>query len=317
MADARLLVRVRTASYAVPGGFPVIISHVGDCLNQAGDEELVRCVRGANPKVMNELTAAAKAAMGVMGCLAGCRIDKDNSAGVLYNEHSQDSLFALSSGTVACSSTGTGSLVGERLIEGPQGTAPGDAVLTVGCASQFTSSWPSGLSGLDSSERALYKGMTLDRASDDDYVPSSVVVDDVAMSLGENKTSETNGLGDSKYASAGNVGVVGHVASLPSTVPYSVSATQDILGALADYEAGVLPSRPSELDSDAGDSMEIEEQSAQLVPDAVLTDKERIDHLESGVEEDRDLFDRLRDITEDLEVTVTSAKKLDFASTRI
>jgi len=67
MADARLLVRVRTASYAVHGGFPVIISHVGDCLNQAGDEELVRCVRGANPKIMNELMAGAKAVMGGHG----------------------------------------------------------------------------------------------------------------------------------------------------------------------------------------------------------------------------------------------------------
>jgi len=239
-----------------------------------------------------------------MGCPAGCRIDKDNSAGVLYNEQSQDSSFETLSGTVACSSTGTGSLVGERSIEGPQGTAPGDAVLTVGVASWFTGSWPSGLSGLASSERALYKGMTLDRASDDDYVPSSVVVDDVAMSLGENKTSEANGLGDSRHASAGNVGVEGHVALLPSTVPYSVSATQDILGAQADYEAGVLPSRPAELDSDAGDSMEIEEQSAKLVLDAVLTDKARIDRLESGVEDDRDLFDRLRDITENLEITV-------------
>ena len=82
-----MLVRVRTASYAVPGGFPIVISHAGECGNQPRDEELIRCVRGANPKVMTELIAASKAAMAVMGCLAACHINKDNSAGVLYTEH--------------------------------------------------------------------------------------------------------------------------------------------------------------------------------------------------------------------------------------
>ena len=84
MGDERLLVRVRTASYAVPGGFPILISHAGESGNQPRDQELIRCVRGANPKVMTELIASSKAAMAVMGC----HINKDNSAGVLYTEHS-------------------------------------------------------------------------------------------------------------------------------------------------------------------------------------------------------------------------------------
>ena len=79
--------RVRTASYAVPGGFLIVILHEGERRNQPRDDELIRYVRGAGPKVMTELVTAAKAAMAVMGCPAGCRIDKDNSAGVLYLEH--------------------------------------------------------------------------------------------------------------------------------------------------------------------------------------------------------------------------------------
>ena len=306
--DGRLLVRVRSASYAVPGGFPIVVSHFGTCENQARDEELVRCVRGAKPVVMNELAAAAKAAMMVMGCSDRCRIDKDNSAGVLYTEHSQDSLFAASSGTTAFT-TGTGSLVGERLIEGRQGTPSEDNALAIGCVSQFSSSWPSGISNLGSSEKPLYKGMRLDRSSDEDYVPSTVVVDDVAMTLDGGKTTEKNGLGDSRHASSGS----GDKADtlLPSSVPYSVSATQDILGAFADFEAGVLPARPAELESTAGsevDDVEMEGHSAQVVDPVVMSDADRLTRLEKGLEGDRDLFDAMRDVVEGLEEEVANLK---------
>jgi len=279
MGDERWLVRVRTASYAVPGGFPIVVSDVGGCQNGDRDEELIRCVRGADPKVMTELVAAAKTGMAMMGCPAGCGIDKDNSAGILYHAHSQDSSFVTSSaGGMTASSTGTSSLVGERLIEGAQGTRSEDAVLAVGCVSQFSSSWPalSGLSGLRSSENALYKGMTLDRSSDEDYIPSTVVVDDVAMSLGDNKTSEANGLGDSRHASA------------DGSCDGSLDFMDDV------------------------------EQSAQVVPDAggTLFDSDRIVRLENGVGEDRDLFDRLRDVVEDMEIEMKSlmAGKKDVES---
>jgi len=299
-------VRVRTASYAVPEGFSIAVTHVGGCDNGSRDEELVRCVRGADPKIISEMVAAARAVMTMMGCPPGCHVCKEGSGGILFQDHSQDSSFVASSGSSAGQSTGTGSLVGERLIEGVQGTPTGEQALNVGCLSQFTSSWPSGLSGLPSSEKVMYKGMQLDRASDADYVPSSVVVDDVAMSLGDNKTSERNGLGDSRHASAG--GSCDKVDSLASTVPYSVSATQDILGALAEYEAGTIALRPAELDSCDGslDFMDDVEQSAQVVPDVgeVLSDHERVVRLEKGIEEDRELFDRLLDIVEDLEVSI-------------
>ena len=91
MWDEILLVRVRTVFYAVPGGFPITISHVGDCLNSSQDEELVCCAQSACPIVMPELVTAAKVAMAVMGCPVGCCINKDNSAGILYTKQSQDS----------------------------------------------------------------------------------------------------------------------------------------------------------------------------------------------------------------------------------
>jgi len=309
MGDTRLLVRVRTASYAVPEGFSITVTHVGGCDNAVRDEEMLRCVRGANPKVLPELVSAAKAVMSMMGCPAGCHVNKDSSGGILFQDHSQDSTFA-GSLTSSGLSTGTGSLVGERLLEGRQDDSSGVQALQVGCVSQFTSSWPSGISGLASSEKAIYRRMKLDRSSDEDYVPSSIVVGDVAMSLGDDKTSELNGLGDSRHAHSG--GTADSVGGLPSTVPYSVSATQDILGALAEYEAGVLPPQLSELASSIGedDHMDIVK-SAQISgpEDEVLPDLDRIVRLEKGVEEDRDLFDRLRDIVEELEVTVADLSK--------
>ena len=70
-----------------------------------------------------------------------------------------------------------------------------------------------------------------------------------------------------------------------------------------------MPSRPSELDSSVedDDEMDVSEQSAQVVPE-IIADIDRITRLERGVEEDRDLFDRLRDIVEDLECEVASLR---------
>jgi len=134
-------------------------------------------------------------------------------------------------------------------MEGAQDSTS-DAVVVVGCVSQFSSSWPSVILDLGRSERTLYKGMTLDRASDLDYVPSSVVVNDVAMSLEDDKTTELNGLGDSRHAVPKKAMADSSVGpSLPATVLYSLSATQDILGALAEYAAGTIAPRPAELDS--------------------------------------------------------------------
>ena len=133
------------------------------------------------------------------------------------------------------------------------------------------------------------------------------MVNDVAMFLGDDRTTELNCLGDSRHAVPGNSKVYSRVSpSLPATVPYSVSATQDILGALAEYETETIALRPAELDSCDGslDFMDDVEQSAQKVHDVVLTDYDKIVRLETAVEDERDLFDRLRDIVEDMEVEV-------------
>jgi len=304
MGDEHLLVRVRTASYAVPGGFPILVTHVGTCGNQAGDDIHIRCIRSAEPKVMSELVRAAKVAMAVMGCTQVCRINKDNSAGILYDGRSQDSSFSVWSETRGCT-LGTGSLVGERLMEGAQGMHADETGITVGCISQFSSSWPEDLT-VAYSEKVLYKGMKLDRSSDEDYVPSSIVVNDVAMLPGDNKTTEVNGLGDSHHSSAGSGITMGTRASLQSTMPYFISVMQDILCALAEYEAGTLSNRPSELDSsdDEDDNMDIVGESAQIVAPVELSADNKIKRLEDNMANDWDMFDRLWDTVEDLEIMI-------------
>jgi len=98
---------------------------------------------------------------------------------------------------------------------------------------------------------------------------------------------------------------------LTSSVPYSLSATQDILGALAEYEAGTIAPRPAELDSCDGslDFMDDVEHSAQVIADNSLSDHDRIVRLEKAVVDERDIFDRLRDMVEDLEVQVGDLTK--------
>jgi len=310
IGDEHLLVRVRTASYAVPGGFPILVTHVGTCGNQACDDMLIRCIRSAEPKVMSELVRAAKAAMAVMGCTQVSRINKDNSAGILYDGHSQDSSFPVWSETRGCT-LGTGSLVGERLMEGAQGTHADETAITVGWISQFSSSWPEDLT-VAYSEKVLYKGMKLDSSSDEDYVPSSIVVNDVAMSPGDNKTTEVNGLGDSHHSSASSGITMGTRASLQSTMPYFISVMQDILCALAEYEVGsTLSNRPLELDSsdDADDNMDIVGESAQIVAPVELSADNKIKHLEDNMANDWDMFDRLRDTVEDLEIMISDLVK--------
>jgi len=87
IGNEHLLVRVRTASYAVPGGFPILVTHVGTCGNQACNDMLICWIQSAEPKVMSKLVSAVKAAMAVMGCTSGSHINKDNSAGILYDGH--------------------------------------------------------------------------------------------------------------------------------------------------------------------------------------------------------------------------------------
>lgn len=323
MGDERLLVRIRTASYAVPGGFLIVVTHVGDCENQNRDDKLVRCVRAGRPKVTTELATAARAVIAMIGCPDGCRIDKDSSIGILYNGHSQDSTYVAPSGTVSTmASHGTGSLVGERLIKGTQDAVSGGKEIHIGHVSQGSTPWPTGITELGSYEQGMYKHMKLDRSSDEDYVPSSIVVNDVAMSLGSSISSGGTGLGNSVHAvvvaspnHAGTANVVGAPDSvdhsvgpaLPSSVRYTVSATGDVLGALAEFAAGALPPRPSELDSDAGfDAMSEDGQDAQRVSPIAPS---RLERLENCVLNDHDKFDDLADSVDDLNAALDVLRK--------
>jgi len=123
--------------------------------------------------------------------------------------------------------------------------------------------------------------LKLDRSSDEDYIPSSVVVGDIAMSLGNNRTSKAKRLSNCRNAASGSTG--GQVPNVSNcgTVLYSGSATQDILDALAEYEAGDVPLRLSHLNSSVtGENAINVEQSAQVVHVSMLTVENRIGHLE-------------------------------------
>jgi len=117
---------------------------------------------------------------------------------------------------------------------------------------------------------------------------------------------ETNGLGDSRHSSAGSGITTGTRASLPSTMPDSISVTQDILGALAEYQVGTLSNRPSALDSsdDEDDDMDIVGQLAQIVVPVELSADDKIERLEDDMENDRDMFDQLLDTVEGLEIMI-------------
>jgi len=123
--------------------------------------------------------------------------------------------------------------------------------------------------------------LKLYRSSDEDYISSAVVVGDISMSLGDNRTSKANGLGNCRNAASGGSGGQVPNVAYRATVLYSLLATQDILGALAEYEAGDVLPRPSHWNpSVTGENAINVEQSAQVVDVGMLTVDDRIDHLE-------------------------------------
>ena len=161
------------------------------------------------------------------------------------------------------SSEGTGSLFSEQLMTGIQGEENDGRVIKVGGKkneTDYSPSWPSSLE-IGSSERSLYKNFKTDRSSDEDYVPENrgieklIEVKDASMNLGDNKTSEGTGMGDSKHATGIQVSAtpektnrrenrfnrrsrtetiegtpVGETqVSMPSTVPYGGSSINEAL----------------------------------------------------------------------------------------
>ena len=195
------------------------------------------------------------------GC-PDCKVLRDNVFGLFARHHTPGSSIFSASQTTA--TQGTGSLFGEQLECGRQGTPGASQVFTVG--EKFSPTAPRHLAvnplarrrtasaspfrSLPSSERALYRGIKLDASSDSTFVPPvpkfknkaglfvgdwavegiSSSPPDVNMSLGHWKTTECDGLGDSKHA---------------SSLPQELDAVDLVGSGSTDY--GSMPPLPSTL----------------------------------------------------------------------
>lgn len=288
MDGKKLLVRTSIESNMVPEGFPIIITHVGNCDNGEIDGKVVESVMKAKPKTVNELEIVTKALLAHAGCNNLCKIEKENTAGIVYKDHSDNSSYEQSS--AMDTDNGTGSLMEENLMTRNQGESSNGRIITVGGKTHrnanYSPSWPSSLE-VGSSERNLYKGFRMDRSSDETYVPSRIVPElvqlkDTPINLGNNKTSEKTWIGDSKYA----VEIVPETQmessyKLPSTVRYSLSATQDMLKAFDEFEKGNLEPKIQELVLEP--DMEVEEDRMNWTsPERQLSTEEKVDILMKG-----------------------------------
>ena len=207
------------------------------------------------------------------GC-TGCSVLCDDTFGLLALHHTPCSSDLSPSQSTA--TQGTGSLFGELLENGRQGSASASQVFTVGKAFVSSASHlgvkrgvnplarrrvpsASPLRDLPSSEKALYRGVRFDDSVDSTFSPPpprsvasvgkmfAIEVDadpivctppDITMALGDGKTTDSDGLGDSKHAVPPSdvvgadraVGLVsglssdyGSMPALPSTLPESES----------------------------------------------------------------------------------------------
>ena len=316
MEGKKLLVRVSTKSYMVPEGFPVIITHVGNCGNGEIDGKLVESVMRAKPSTVNELEVATKAVLAHAGCNSMCKIEKGNTAGIVYKDHSDNSSYEQSS--AMDTDNGTASLIEENLMTGNQGESDDGRMITVGGKPQgnanYSPSWPSSLD-IGSSEKSLYRNFRMDRSSDESYIPSKVVVPelvelkDTPMNLGNNKTSEKTGMGDSKHAVEKIPETqIESSYKLPSTVGYSVSATQDILEAFDEFEKENIEPKIKELVSEP--DMEIDEKSMNWTdPEKQLSLEEKVEILMKRVFDDGEKLDNLVEKVEELEEKLADAWK--------
>jgi len=191
------------------------------------------------------------------------------------------------------------------------------------------------LGHLSPSERKLYRKFREDRSSDEDYQPRKTTNKEVAMTMEGGKTTEGNGIGDSKHASVDVPATAEPVRrmwrrsadkaesieqspveetqlSLPSTVAYKRSSVDEmLLHAIGEIEDG---DSVRAVESQMMD-MAVDEQEVLPEVESFLSDHDKIIRLENAMEEERDIIDRMRDIIEDLEVSVkdlqTWKKKVD------
>ena len=308
--DGALVRRVVMTSYALPSGLPIRFKHEEGCLNGGKNEEIMKVVEMADPKVVSELEMVLKGVMITIGCGNSCGIDKEQSAGILF-EHSQDSEYVRSS--VPDSEHYVS-------IESPAASA--------------VSSWGNStiLDRLPSSEKMMYKNYKDDRTSDEDFEPRKVgksIANDTAMGLENGKTTEGNGIGDSKHAEV-EVECSGKDAPqpkkrsmrfknqkssveevektpvdetpipLPSTMPYGSSNTNEMLEALGEMECGQCVPGVVEMD--------MSEEEVEMEVQSTLSDHDKINRLERLRVEEREMFDQLRDKFEDFMAEVKEGK---------
>jgi len=310
--DGCLVRRVVLTLYALPMGLTIRMKHVDGSKKAKEDEGIMSLVERANLKVVSELEMVLKRIMITIG-YNGCGVDKEESAGVLF-DHSQDDEYIQSS--VPRSED-------YMSIESPSASA--------------VSSWGNStiLDRLQSSERALYKNYEDDRISGEDYRPPkgkiSKRLEEVAMRLEGGNTMEDNGIGDSKHAvevqcseekqitpkvskpvrfrgqkessieRIEDTRVAETQVTLPSTVSYEGSSINDILReAIGEIESGQCV---------AGIEMNTDmEECDEEVIKSTLSDHDRILRLERLVTEMRDENDDLMERIEDIVVDIKEGK---------
>ena len=176
--DGALVRRVRMTEYALPSGLPIKLKHDEMCLNGDKDEKIMGVIEKANPKVISELEMALKVVIITIGCYNGCGIDKEQSAGILF-EHSQDTEYVR--------------------LSVPESE---NYISMEGSTASAVSSWGNStiLDRLQSLERVLYKNYKHDRMPDEDNIPKregKIMAADTAMGLENGKTTEGNGIRNS------------------------------------------------------------------------------------------------------------------------
>ena len=306
--DSALVRRVVMTSYALPSGLPIELKYDENCFNKDENEEIMKVVGMADLKVISELEMVLKGVVITIGCGNGCGVNKEQSAGILF-EYSQDTEYIRSSIPES-----------ENYVsmESP--------------ATSAVSSWGNSiiLDRPQSSERILYKNYKDDRTSDEDYVPKKkgkAIATDTAMSLENGKTTEGNGIGDSKHAgievkSSGKkapeqrrgLKLKKHESSveeiekspvnqtpipLPSIMPYGSSGNNALMEALEEMEYGqYVP----------GVEMEMSEDEEEVVVQSTLSDHDRIVRFERLVMEMRDENDNLKERMEEVVADIKEGK---------
>jgi len=84
--DGALVRGVVMTSYALPLGLPIELKHVENCFNKDKNEEIMKVVGMADPKVISELEMVLKAVMITIAYSNDCGVNKELSGGILF-EH--------------------------------------------------------------------------------------------------------------------------------------------------------------------------------------------------------------------------------------